>query len=252
MTVGVYGLGRFGRFWAELLSRDFRVKGYDRSPPERAPHGVELVSEGEVLGCESLFLCVPISAFEQVLCRIAGRLPRGITVLDTCSVKKHPAEVMERELPAGVEAVATHPMFGPDSAVKGVAGLPLVIHPVGEERRGYERWHGLFRSYGMKVLEMSPEEHDRGAAYTQGITHFIGRILGELDLQPSVMGTVGYGKLLEIVQQTCNDPYQLFTDLQRYNPYTGEMRKALLGAFHRTLGALGEEPHPAPHDNSPA
>jgi prephenate dehydrogenase len=241
MTVGVYGLGRFGRFWAALLAEQFDVKGYNRTPLQTAPEGVELVGEKEVLGCEALFLCVSISSFEEVLRRIAPLLPRGITLLDTCSVKSFPARVMARELPAGTRAVATHPMFGPDSAVQGVAHLPLVISPVGEEGEEYRYWRQVFRDYGMRVLEMDPDEHDHRAAYTQGITHFIGRVLGELDLKPSELGTVGYEKLLEIVQQTCNDPYRLFLDLQYFNPYTEEMRRALLGAFHRTLGALEDD-----------
>ncbi len=29
-----------------------------------------------------------------------------------------------------------------------------------------------------------------------------------------------------VVEQTCNDPLQLFADLQRYNPYTKQMRMA--------------------------
>jgi prephenate dehydrogenase len=241
MTVGIYGLGRFGRFWAELLAERFTVKGYNRTPRDIDLPGVKLAGEHEVLGCEAVFLCVSISSIEEVVKRVAPQLPRGSVLLDTCSVKSFPAEVMERELPAGTEAVATHPMFGPDSAVDGVEGLPLVMSPVGTGRNGFEYWRGVFRSYGMRVLEMEPDEHDRGAAYTQGITHFIGRVLQQLELEPSIMGTVGYEKLLDIVEQTCNDPYRLFLDLQRYNPYTEEMRRALMGAIDRTLGALEKD-----------
>ena len=116
----------------------------------------------------------------------------------------------------------------------------MVMHPLRGAQESFERWRDIFRDFGMHVLEMTPEEHDRGAAYTQGITHFLGRMLQQLDLQPSAIGTRGYEKLLDLVQQTCNDPYQLFLDLQRYNPYTEEMRKALLGAFHRTIDGLEE------------
>jgi prephenate dehydrogenase len=54
----------------------------------------------------------------------------GTTVLDTCSVKSHPAAVMGRLLGPDVSALATHPMFGPDSAGNGLAGLPMVMCPV--------------------------------------------------------------------------------------------------------------------------
>lgn len=85
---------------------------------------------------------------------------------------------------------------------------------------------------------MSAEEHDREAAFTQGITHFIGRVLKDMNLKPSPIATMGYRKLLEIVEQTCNDPWQLFLDLQQYNPYTKEMRNQLQTSFQRILSSL--------------
>ncbi len=78
---------------------------------------------------------------------------------------------------------------------------------------------------------MTPDEHDREAAFTQGVAHYIGRVLSDLGIQRSPIGTVGYNKLLEIVEQTCNDPWQLFLDLQRYNP-----------AHARDAGTPGEVP----------
>ena len=52
-------------------------------------------------------------------------------------------------------------------------------------------------------------------------------MLSDLGVKRSPIGTVGYNKLLEIVEQTCNDPLQLFLDLQRYNPHTRKMRTRL-------------------------
>jgi prephenate dehydrogenase len=92
---------------------------------------------------------------------------------------------------------------------------------------------------GLAVHDLSPEEHDREAAYTQGVTHFMGRVLDDLDLGPSAIGTLGYTKLLEIIEQTCNDPFQLFVDLQRYNPFTGEMREKLSSSLRKMQDQLG-------------
>ncbi len=74
---------------------------------------------------------------------------------------------------------------------------------------------------------MSPEKHDQLTAYSQGITHYVGRLLAELQLQPTVIDTLGYRKMLEVMGQTCNDSWQLFLDLQNYNPYAMKMRKDL-------------------------
>ena len=87
---------------------------------------------------------------------------------------------------------------------------------------------------------MDAEEHDREAAFTQGVTHYVGRVLAEMSLRESGIGPLGYQRLLSIVEQTCNDPWQLFADLQRFNPHTVEMRARLVAAFRRVAERLDE------------
>jgi len=244
MKVGVYGLGRFGSFWATILSSRFDVYGFNRTPLREPPRGVRMVPEDELLSCDALFLCVSISSLEGVLGSIAPRIRHGALVMDTCSVKVAPAKLMESLLPAGVDIMATHPMFGPDSAAgpSGIHDLPMVVAPIRGDGSSAESWIGIFSAMGLRGVRMSPDKHDREAAYTQGITHFIGRVLGELSLSPSQIATKGYVKLLEIVEQTCNDPLQLFLDLQRYNPYTWKMREELSASVRRVLESISPGP----------
>jgi prephenate dehydrogenase len=245
MTVGVYGLGRFGSFWAEMLARSLPVCAYSRSPERPTPPGVRRVGEDEVLAQPAIFLCVAISAVEEVLVRIGRRLSREVLVMDTCSVKSHPVGLMERLLPATASILGTHPMFGPDSArgadsspFGGVAGLPMILCPVRITARELERWRAFFAAMGLSVSVMTPDEHDRVAAFTQGVAHYIGRVLSDLGIRRSPIGTVGYNKLLEIVEQTCNDPMQLFLDLQRFNPHTREMRARLEKSLQAVMAAI--------------
>ncbi len=238
MRVGVYGLGRFGGFWAGALSRYAEVRAWSRDGSHPTPPGVVRVGEDEVLGQPAVFFCVTISAFEEVLAKTAQRIPAGTLVLDTCSVKSHPAAAMRRMLPSSVPALATHPMFGPDSAREGLAGLPMVLCPVRIADGELDRWHRFFSSMGLAVEVMDPDEHDRQAAFTQGVTHYLGRVLKDLGVGPSTIATVGYRRLLEIVDQTCNDPWQLFLDLQRYNPHTREMRERLRRSLETVMAAI--------------
>ena len=240
MRIGVYGLGRFGAFWARCLAEKNTVLGYSRNPERDAPDGVLKVGEEELLKCDAIFLCVAISAMEEVVSRVAERSINELTIFDTCSVKVHPIAVMERLLPGNVSIIGTHPMFGPDSGKNGISGLPLVFCPVRASTGEREYWKQEFVDMGLLVHELTPEEHDRKAAYTHGITHFMGRVLNDLKLEPSSIGTLGYEKLLEIIEQTCNDPLQLFFDLQRYNPYTGEMREKLSASFRKMQNQLGK------------
>lgn len=238
VTVGIYGLGRFGSLWAGLLSGRFEVVAFSRDPSRRPPPGVRKASEAELGGCDAVFLCVAISAMQEVCERLAPLVARDTLVLDTCSVKVHPARVMQASLPPSTPIVATHPMFGPDSARLGLRGLPMVVCPVRAPDRTLQAWTASFRDMGLDVLIMSPEEHDRGAAYTQGVTHFVGRTLADMGLGPSPIATLGYRRLLEIVEQTCNDSWQLFLELQQYNPYTAEMRARLKESIETILKRL--------------
>jgi prephenate dehydrogenase len=238
MRVGVYGLGRFGSYWAQVLARHAAVRAWSRDPSHPAPSGAALAPEDEVLAQPALFFCVAISAFEEVLVRTAPRIPAGTLVMDTCSVKCHPAALMARLLAPGVSSLATHPMFGPDSGSESLAGLPMVLCPVRVAADELERWRGFFASLGLSVAVMTPDEHDRQAAFTQGVTHYLGRVLKDLGAAPSAIGTVGYRRLLEIVEQTCNDPWQLFLDLQRFNPHTREMRERLGRSLDAVMAAI--------------
>ncbi len=241
MKVGVFGLGRFGALWAQLLATRATVYGYNRTAGRPVPAGVHPVRFEQLGECDALFVCVSISAIEDAAERLCTIVRPGTVVLDTCSVKEYPLAVLRSRLPAEVQLIGTHPMFGPDSSHNGVAGLPLIVCRERAPEAVVRYWIDLFRRLGLNVMEMSAAEHDQEAAYTQGITHFIGRVLRELDVQPSEIATLGYRKILDVVEQTCNDPMQLFLDLQRYNRFTADMRRDLEAAFDRVVARLGQQ-----------
>lgn len=241
MNIGVYGLGRFGTFWAKELARhNNKVVGYSRSHKDEIEN-VKIVSEDECLSQPIIYLCVAISSFEDVITMIAPKIKKGSTVIDTCSVKIHPATLMEKLLPKDVNCISSHPMFGPDSGKNGVQGLPMVIYPLNCPSSLYKEIYDSLSGWNLNLLEMSPDAHDREAAWSQGITHFVGRVLDELALQPTELATTGYNRLMSIVEQTCNDPLQLFYDLQRYNPYAKQMRMGLKGSLDSVMHELTEQ-----------
>ena len=233
MVIGIYGLGRFGSFWASTLSKIAPVQAYSRS--SAAPDGVNFVTEDELCRSDIIFLCNSISSMETVCKRISPKLKKGAVIADTCSVKVYPVSMMKKYLPEDVSILGTHPMFGPDSGRNGVEGLPIAVCAERINREKLNTILGFFSQLQLRIEELTAEEHDHEAAYSQGITHFIGRTLDLLKLQPSRISTTGYEDLLHIVQMTCNDQWQLFLDLQKFNPYTEEMRKKLHSSIEEML-----------------
>ena len=149
---------------------------------------------------------------------------------------------MERLLPASVGIIATHPMFGPDSARERQDALPVITWPVRDRHGRYTELLDAFARLNMRIEEMSPGDHDREAAFSQGVTHLVGRILREMALEDSGIATLGYTRLLQVMEQTCNDPVSLFRDLQNYNAHTREMRRRFTEALHRVEDVLGDGP----------
>jgi hypothetical protein len=88
----------------------------------------------------------------------------------------------------------------------------------------YTFWKKYFASKQLTVVELTAKQHDKMAAESQGVAHFVGRVLEKLDYRPTPIDTLGAAKLHEIKDQTCNDTWELFLNLQNYNPYTKNMR----------------------------
>ena len=208
----------------------FHVKVYSRRglKREEVSEGVEITTEEDIFNCDALFFCVSISSFEKVL-EATKQFHKPETVFfDTCSVKVEPVNWMKKHLPEGSQIIATHPMFGPDSYYVAVEKSPLVLSNIRAKQVEFDYWNSYFSSKHIRVEIMTPDEHDENVAYSQGITHYIGRVLADLNLKGTKVDTLGYEKLMEIIQQTCNDNWQLFVDLQVFNPYTAKMRQELL------------------------
>ena len=240
--VSIYGYGRFGKLWAGFLAKDFKVQVYSRRglKKDEVEYGVNIVDEQEIFNCDALFFCVAISSFEEVLIQSKQFHNEKTIYFDTCSVKLKPVRWMKENLPGKSQIIATHPMFGPDSySPKGK--MPMVMCNVRADNQGFDFWVNYFSSRNMNIQVMTPDEHDESAAYSQGITHYIGRVLADLNLTPTMIDTLGYKKLMEIIEQTCNDSWQLFVDLQKYNPYTRKMRTDLHKSIEKIYAYLNAD-----------
>jgi arogenate dehydrogenase (NADP+) len=243
-TCSVIGYGRFGAFWAQILTKEFAVKVYDPDPTKQAQivrDGLEPASLESALESETIFYAVPISKFSETIqehVKYFGNNPK--LLIDLLSVKVHPKLVFDKFLPKIHQAMLCHPLFGPDSVrAAGLADQPIVLDQFRATPEQFRMWTSFFSGLDLNVIQMSGEEHDRLAAKSQGLAHFIGRILGEMQIEPTKIDTVGAKALCNLKDQVCNDTWELFSDLQGYNPYTLAMRvelgKAQAKVFNRLI-----------------
>lgn len=235
-SVGIIGFGRFGRVLGKILSDDFKVVAYDPAAVE-PQFGVELTNLNNILKEKTIFIAVPIYLFKKLVIDIASRLPEFCTIIDVCSVKVYPVNVMQEILPSTVGIIGTHPLFGPDS-IKHPNSLKIMMHNTRDTYNQFEFWSTYFSSKAIEVIHITPEQHDGIAARTQGITHFIGRVLRAAGIEQTEIDTVGFSDLLAVINQTCNDSWELFMDLQNYNPYTLAMIEKLEKSIAEIRGKI--------------
>ena len=180
----------------------------------------------------------PRPGMREVFAQIAPHLIRGALVIDVGSVKMLPAEWMAEILPSHVDLVATHPLFGPQSAKTGLAGLRLVVCPIRGARA--DKVAAFGRSLGLTVTVTSPEEHDREMAYVQALTHLIGRSLVNLDIPDEQMKTPSYQHLLELCSLIGADTFELFTAIQTQNPFASEIANAFVDEARNLLDQVAQ------------
>lgn len=225
---GIIGYGRFGKLLAAHLAAIGIVRVYDTRRISRVPKNIHVAPLASVVDTDILFLLVPISQMENTCTTIGGLLKAHTIVVDACSVKMYAAKCMDKLLPRKNAIIATHPLFGPDSTKDGIQDKKIVVCHIRASRIARKKFRSLLDTLGLQPIRSTPKQHDKAMAQSQTLVHFIGRGLQSLRLQRQRIATPDYESLLRMQTMVSNDSYQLFCDMQTYNPYAQSKRKVLL------------------------
>jgi prephenate dehydrogenase len=241
--IGIIGFGRFGKLTASYLADEYDVAVYHRTDKtaEINRTGARAAFLETVCRQEIVIPCVPISVFQEVLKEIAPLLRPDALVVDVCSVKEYPVRLMTDILPDTVSILATHPMFGPDSASDSLEGRKICLCKVRIAEKKYQNIKACLAAKGLVVIEATPQQHDEQIATSLSLTHFIGRTLSEYGAKQLDIDTEGYKRLLHILEVVERDTWQLFLDMHHYNAYAGEKRVAFMEVMQDINSRLEKE-----------
>ena len=229
-SVGIIGYGNFGKLIEKHLAPHFDVRAYDKEDSDKI---LKSVCQSDVV-----IFAIPFFSLQEVIEKTRDLIPNSSLIADVTSIKVKPVKMLSKVFP-NHQIIATHPIFGPQSGKDGIVGLPIVIHNVSANAELYRKTLSFFKdTLELKVIEQTPDQHDREMAYIQGMAHFIGRALKNLDIKDYETSTFSYHQLVELTDLLREDSWELFRTIQEGNPYAEEVRKELmseLGSLEKRL-----------------
>jgi prephenate dehydrogenase len=286
LNIGILGFGRFGQFIGKTFNKYGKITGINRSDcsAEADKMDVDFIllndldelfpPEGSKL--DVLIMSTSILSFSPIMKKILPIITKSnILLVDVCSVKEHPRNVMLDLLDEykNIDILCTHPMFGPESGKCNWKGLKFVyertriagkvaniednvsssttddkyIYNIDEDASNdrVERFISIFEEEGCEMIPMSAKLHDISASNSQFITHLVGRILATQGLKRTPIDTNGFQNIMKVVDSTSNDSFDLFYGLYKYNKHSGGAIEGLRSAMEtveRELREMDENP----------
>ena len=227
-SLGIIGFGQLGNFISKHLSPHFEISVFDTKDKSKEAEtmGVKFTNLEEAASKEIVIVSVPINAFENTIEKINPFLKKGTILIDVCSVKEKPSEIMQRLVSKEVDIIATHPLFGPQSGAKGIKGLKIVVFPIRTNR--INKIINFLEDIELKVVIADPKKHDEDSAFTGLLAHFIGKALVNMSIENKEISEPSFLKLAELKNIVEKDSDELFRDIQKNNNFSKEMRRRFI------------------------
>ena len=111
-------------------------------------------------------MSVPIDKTEKVIKEVIPHIKEGAAIMDFTSVKQMPVKEM---LKGKCEVMGIHPMFG---STNPIPGQTIILCPTKKSNK-WSKWiESFFKNHNVKLLKMTPKEHDKTMGIAQGLIHF--------------------------------------------------------------------------------
>ncbi|MGB9914567.1 MAG: prephenate dehydrogenase/arogenate dehydrogenase family protein [Candidatus Bathyarchaeales archaeon] len=251
MRLAVIGAGKMGVWFARFFQKEgYSVVVADRKRDKleklRSELGVEIADFAEAArNADRVLICVSISAFEEVVEKISPVIREGQVVMDICSVKELPVNVMHKHLPAAL-VLGTHPVFGPGST--SIENKTFVLTPTSSQEEAFaadfKKW---LEERKARVLIMSPRKHDELMSVVLGMPHFLGLVACDTLLEQAnyaetkqVAGTT-YRLLYTLAEVAAVETPELFTSLQLTLPGLEQLEDVLIKKANEWLKIIKDK-----------
>jgi prephenate dehydrogenase len=214
VRIGVIGGTRgMGRWFARFLGKQgFAVEVCDEK--------TKLTPAALAGACDVVVVSVPIGITVDVIEEIGPLLKKDALLMDLTSLKAASVEAMLQFSPS--EVIGCHPLFGP--RIRSLGGRRIVLCPARTKR--WLPWlRAVLQTAGARIVETTPEEHDRSMALVQGLNHLnsllMGRVLSEMGARPAALqpfGTPAFEEKMKLVRKIMRPHARLSAEIILLNP----------------------------------
>ena len=238
MKTAILGAGKMGVWFAKFCKeKGDTIVIADRNAEKLAKLKQELKVEtadfvDAVRGADRVLICVSINSFEEIVKKISPVIRKGQVVMDICSIKEAPVNIMHKYLKNGL-ILGTHPAFGPGSS--GLKNKAFILTPTNaEEQKFAEEFKKCLEKEEARVFIMSPKHHDELMSVVLGFPHFLGVVACDTLLDQAnypetkkVAGTT-YKMLYTLAEATALETPDLFASLQLNLPEIGQIERLFM------------------------
>lgn len=248
MKTAILGAGKMGVWFAKFCKeKGDTVIVADRNAEKLAKLKKELNIEtadfaDAVKVADRVFICVSINAFEEIVEKISPAVREGQTVMDICSIKESPVNIMHKHLKNAL-VLGTHPVFGPGSST--LKRKAFILTPTTtEEQKLAENFKAWLEKEGAHVFIMTPRHHDELMSVVLGFPHFLGVVACDTLLEQvnysetkNVAGTT-YRMLFTLAESAALETPELFATLQTSLPDVESIEKLYLQKTQEWLNLI--------------
>ena len=169
--------GQMGQWFVKYFaSQGFQVTGYDS---ENKILGKEvIISEslvGGILKADYVVLCTPTRRTPEIIRLIAKEMKRGTYLLEISSEKSKVVSSLSK-MPAKINPICIHPMFGPGT--KTIKGQNIISVPIKDAKKELTVAKELFA--GANFVTIDAIEHDKKIAVILGLTHLMNLVFANI------------------------------------------------------------------------
>lgn len=159
-----------GKWFAKYFHENgFQVTGYD-SENKITGKNITVAESlvGGILQADYVVLCTPTRRTPEIIRLIAKEMKRGTYLIEISSEKSKTVSALSK-MPAKINPICIHPMFGP--GVKSIKGKNIISVPIKDAKKELTVAKSLFP--GASFVTIDAVEHDKKIAVILGLTHLL-------------------------------------------------------------------------------